>query len=249
VGVAALSKLKEQTNMPMANPDDNLVPVFEHYATEDPVKSAAEGRKIFNDQEIVRVRFPGSDANYVFPATAKASGWITDPMTGEQTQITYAEKFRKQYVQFRERTTQTKSGTPLDYIPFLTEGKRAELKALNIYTLEALAEVDGQPLKNLGMNGRDLKNKAIEYIAETKQGAPNIQLMEQLEQLKARNTILEEDAKFVSARQAAEAEFENMSIDQLREFINANTGHTPQGSINRKTLIRMAMDARPNKAA
>jgi hypothetical protein len=97
------------------------------------------------------------------------------------------------------------------------------------------------------MHGRDLKNKAIEYIAETKQGAPNLQLMEQLEQLKARNAILEEDAKFVSARQAAESEFENMSVDQLREFISANTGHTPQGSINRKTLIRMAMDARPQQ--
>jgi hypothetical protein len=99
------------------------------------------------------------------------------------------------------------------------------------------------------MFGRDLKNKAIEYIAESKQGAPNLQLMEQLEQLKARNAILEEDAKFVSQRQAAESEFENMSIDQLREFINANTGHMPQGSINRKTLIRMAMDARPQKVA
>jgi hypothetical protein len=233
--------------MPMANPDDALVPVFENYPQPDPVRSAAEGRPIFNDQEIVRVRFPGSDAVYVFPATAKASGWLTDPMTGEMTQITYAEKFRKQYMQFKERATQTKSGTLLDYIPFLTEGKRAELKALNIYTLEALAEVDGQPLKNLGMHGRDLKNKAIEYIAETKQGAPNLQLMEQLEQLKARNAILEEDAKFVSARQAAESEFENMSVDQLREFISANTGHTPQGSINRKTLIRMAMDARPQQ--
>jgi len=231
------------------DPDDALVPVFENYPQEDPVKSAAEGRKIFNDQEIVRVRFPGSDAVYVFPALAKASGWLTDPMTGEQTQITYAEKFRKQYLQFKERATQTKSGTILDHVPFLTEAKRSELKALNIYTLEALAEIDGQPLKNLGMFGRDLKNKAIEYIAETKQGAPNLQLMEQLEQLKARNAILEEDAKFTSQRQAAESEFENMSVDQLREFINANTGHTPQGSINRKTLIRMAMDARPQKVA
>jgi len=223
------------------------VPVFEHYAQPDPVKSAAEGRPIFNDQEIVRVRFPGSDACYVFPATAKASGWISDPLTGEMTQITYAEKFRKQYLQFKERATQTKSGTLLDYVPFLTESKRAELKALNIYTLEALAEVDGQPLKNLGMHGRDLKNKATEYIAETKQGAPSKELIEQLEALKARNAILEEDAKFVSQRQAAEAEFENMSVDQLREFITSNTGHTPQGTLNRKTLIRMAMDARPQQ--
>jgi hypothetical protein len=232
-----------------ANPDDSLVPTFRHLAIHNPIKSAAEGRPIYDDQEVCEVRFPGSDAWYVFPATAMSTQWLTDPVTGEQTQISYAERFRKQYQQFKERAQQTKSGTPLDYAPFLTEARRAELKALNIYTVEALAEVDGQPLKNLGMHGRELKNQAIEHIAETKQGAPSLELMAQLEQLKARNAVLEEDAKLLTKRQAMESEFENMSIDQLREFITANTGHTPQGTINRKTLVRMAMDARPDKAA
>ena len=50
---------------------------------------------------------------------------------------------------------------------FLTEARRAELRAQNIYTIEALAAIDGLELKNLGMDGRDLKNKAMEYLEES----------------------------------------------------------------------------------
>jgi hypothetical protein len=40
-----------------------------------------------------------------------------------------------------------------------------------------------------------------------------------------------------------------MTDDQLRDFIKAHSGHTPQGNVNRKTLLRMATDVRPHKAA
>ena len=67
------------------------------------------------------------------------SHWSDDPVTGEQTQVTYAERFQHQYRQFKTAAAQTKTGTPLDHAPFLTEGRRAELRAQNIYTVEALA--------------------------------------------------------------------------------------------------------------
>ncbi len=108
----------------------------------------------------------------MFPATA-FSHWEIDPQTGEQAKVTYAERFQRQYQQFKAHATQTKSGTPLAYAPFLTEARRAELRAQNIYTVEALAAIDGQELKNLGPGGRELKNAAMEYIEEAKARAPN----------------------------------------------------------------------------
>jgi hypothetical protein len=107
--------------------------------------------------------------------------------------------------------------------------------------VEALASVDGQELKNLGQGGRDLKNKAQEFIAESRQGAPNAALLAEVEALKARNAILEEDAK---VRQSEGGDpFENMTLDMLRDFIATNTGRAPHGSLNRKTLVRMATEA------
>ena len=36
------------------------------------------------------------------------------------------------------------------------------------------------------------------------------------------------------------AQFDDMTLEQLREYIKTNTGHAPHGSLNRKTLMRMA---------
>ena len=225
--------------MARRDPDEALVALFKNHASLNNAKSTQEGRPIFDDIEVVEIRSPGSKDFKVFPATA-FSHWETSPYTGEQSKVTYAERFRHQYQQFRSKSAQTKSGTPLEYVPFMTEGKRAEMRAQNIYTVEALAAIDGA----------ELKNAAMEYMAEPKSAAPNLQLQNELEQLRARNAILEEDLAGKKAREAnAESEFEGMQLDELREFITTNTGQAPHGSLNRKTLVRMANECRPDKAA
>jgi len=231
------------------DPDDALVPLFKTMARENKFKSLIEGRPIYEDIEVVEIRKPGSRDYSVHPAT-EVSHWQDDPNTGGQTQITYAERFAKQYRQFKQQATQTKVGTPLAQVPFLTEARRAELRALNVYTVEQLVAVDGQELKNLGVGGRDLKNKAIEYVEESKQAAPSMQMLSELEALRARAQLLEEDNALLKQRSTvAEAQFEDMGDEQLRDFIKSHMGHAPQGSLPRKVLVRMAMDARPAKVA
>ena len=228
------------------DPDENLVVTFKYQAMENAAESLKEGRPIFEDVEVCEIRAPGMKDWKVFPAHF-FSHWITDPFTGGQRQVTYSERFKHQYRQFREHAAQTKVGTPLDYAKFLTDARRAELRAVNVYTVEALAAVDGAELKNLGIGGRDLKNQAIAYLEETKSGASTKQIEVELEALRARNVILEEDvATLRSLKAKAEAEFAEMSDTQLKEFIAAHTGHTPLGNPNRKTLIRMASEARPD---
>ena len=232
--------------MPPRDPDENLVVTFRYHPEENAALSLKEGRPIFEDVEQCVIRAPGMSDIKVFPAHF-FSQWVTDPFTGGQRQVTYAERFKHQYRQFQEHAAQTKTGTPLDYARFLTDARRAELRAMNVYTVESLAAIEGAELKNIGMGGRDLKNQAAAYLEETKRGASNKQMEVELEALRARNVILEEDvATLRSLKAKAEAEFGEMSDTQLKEFIAAHTGHTPLGNPNRKTLIRMAMEARPN---
>jgi hypothetical protein len=40
-----------------------------------------------------------------------------------------------------------------------------------------------------------------------------------------------------------------MSLEQLRDYITTATGHAPIGSMNRKTLVRMAAEAQKQRAA
>ena len=240
--------------MPPRDPDETLVVLFRHLETQNDVKTLAEGRPVFDDIEVVEIRLPGSKDVKVFPATAMSTQWIRDPYSGSEHQITYAERFDHQYRQFKAKAAQTKSGTPLDYAPFLTAGRRAELRAQNIYTVEQLAAIEGTELKNLGPDGRGYKNQAVEYLAESKAGAPTLQMAAELEALRMRNAMLEEDAQRKAAHEAAkpraaEADFDDMTIDQLRDYVTTHTGHEPVGTFNHKQLKRLAIEAKTSKAA
>ena len=228
------------------DPDDGLVVLFKNLALQNEAKSLAEGRPIFDDQEVCEIRVPGARDVKVFPSNA-VSRWVIDPNTVAQHTQTYAERFKRQYWQFKEHAAQTKSGTPIEYVSFLSEARRAELRAQNVYTLESLADIEGAELKNLGPGGREMKNQAIELLAKSKSNAPELQMKAELEALRARNSILEEDARNKAKR--PENQFEDMTDAQLREFINLNTGQSPQGNISHKTLVRMAVEARPSKVA
>jgi hypothetical protein len=237
--------------MALRDPDDALVVVFRHNDYRNETKSLAEGRPIHEDVEVCEIRMPGAKDVKVFPATA-ISFWRDNPFTGEQTPVTYAERFAPQYRQFKMQLAQTKSGTPLDAAPFLTSARRAELRAQNVYTVEQLAAIDGQELKNLGPGGREFKNNAMAYLEESKASAPNLQMAAELEALRARNQVLEEDAKLLAARraQAAGDDFDEMTVEQLRDYITTHTGQAPVGSnLNHKSLKRLALEVKPSKAA
>ena len=229
------------------DPDELLVVTFKNLAVENPLKTMEAGRPIFDDVEHCFITAPGSHDIKVFPANTFAR-WVGTPFGGGQVKQSYAERFSHQYRQFKAHVAQTKSGTPLDHAPFLSEARRAELKAQNVYTVEALADIEGNELKNLGPGGRDMKNKALEYINESKLAAPTKQMLAELEALRARNAVLEEDVQ-VKKEYTVENEFNDMSDKQLRDFITTNTGQAPQGNLARKTLVRMAMDARPKEVA
>jgi hypothetical protein len=239
-----MTMLNAQTDYrPTPTSDAALVPLFKQLGVLNEAKTAKEGRPIYDDVEVVEIRAPGSRDVKVFPAQA-FSNWQIDPFTGLQRPVTYAERFKSQYNQFKEHAAQTMSGTPLQFAPFLTEGRRAELRALNIYTVEALAQVDGQELKNLGYGGRDMKNQAEAYLAKAATAAPDMQLKIENEALRARNAVLEEDRTILMAKAKVEQQFEDMPIEQLREYIVAHTGRPLQGNPSQKTLVRMAMEMR-----
>jgi hypothetical protein len=243
--------------MAVREPDDVAVVLFKHQSFKNEDKSLAEGREIHDDIEICEIRFPGAKDWKAFPATALSTQKIIDPYTGAEKQITYAERFRHQYMQFKAHAAQTKSGTPLDFAPFLTAARRAELRAQNVYTIEQLAAIDGQELKNLGPGGRGYKNNAEEYLAEAKAGAPNLQMAAELEALRARNAVLEGDAKIKAERAATaptptlptETDYDDMTIEQLREYIMAHTGIPPTGSLSHKSLKHLAQGIAKSKAA
>lgn len=214
-------------------------------------KTRKEGRPIYDDVEHVEIRHVG-DPKKINVAPAHES-FMRDRATGQW--ITYAEAYHRHYEAFKTGQAVRGSGTPLDKLPFLSEGRCAELRALNIHTAEALAGLEGANLAKLGMYGRSLKNQATEYITHAKDTALETRLQAENDDLKARLAVLEaalvENGGKAVPKEAYVAvnDFSGWGPDDLKAFIKERTGSAPKGQPSHATLVRMAEEANEKEAA
>lgn len=235
-------------------------------AVENQNKSRKEGRPVYDEREFVRIKFVG-DPKRIHVAPAHEKFW-RDPSTN--TWVSYAERYHKHYDAFKTGEAVKGSGTPLEELHFINVAKRAELKALNIHTAEALAQMDGAALARVGMYGRSLKTQAQAYLDSAAKTAPFSKLAEENAALVARIQALEAQmatgkpaapavsddamADRIEDAMAAEAEarvsrFNNWSDADLKAFIKDRTKKAPQGQPSHATLVRMAEEANQQEEA
>lgn len=240
----------------MAREESRIVATFENFPVLNESKSKDQGRPIFDDLEVVRIHMSGDRLQSpVFPADAEVPGGIEDE-DGMTRPGTYAEKYTKQYEQFKKGQRQTKSGTPIEALPFLTPAKQKELKGLNIFTAEALADMDGQPLKSLGQGGREWKNQARAYLDNaagsanvTKLASENEFLKSELERLRAEQSQYQNviETERVTSNLGYGTAIEGKTDEELKEYIKEKTGRRPQGNPSRLSLISMAQEVTTEK--
>jgi hypothetical protein len=242
---------------------------FKEEKEPNPAKTKEAGRPMFDDIERVSVQHVGDPKTWPWFNAHERSIYIRGP-GGEGSYKTYAENFYEHYKAFKEGLAKAQSGTPVEELPFLSSAKRAELKALNIHTAEALAQLEGTPLTRLGMGGREMKNQAQAYLDRAKEGAmdaklaaQNARLQDEIEKMReqlanvmeklsptARKKIeAEEEDEAASVFEEDEAPavensvFEHWSDDDLRAFIKDKTGTGVRGQPAHKTLVAMADEA------
>ena len=151
-------------------------------------KSEEEGRPIFDDIEMVKIRLVGDTSSvHVAPANDQSSAY--DPETGHR--LTYAELYPRHYEAFKQGQELIGSGTPLTQVTFLSAAKADELKALNVVTVEQLAELDGANLQRLGMGARALKDQATAYLQRASNAVDVGKLASENEALRDRLAALE----------------------------------------------------------
>lgn len=136
--------------------------VFWNDAALNPSKSDVAGRPIFDDIEMYELRFPGNNLTI-----------ITERVTDVQRQ-----RWPRQYEAFKKSGSFAVgvSGTPLEQWPFVSRAQIAELKALNILTVEMLEQVDDNGIARIGTGARKLVECARAWLAEARDGAATMQL-------------------------------------------------------------------------
>lgn len=232
--------------------DSLITPVFKTEAVQDMEASKKAGRPIFVDKELVEVHIAG-DRDYR-PVFGALDFWKHI----DGIAVTYAERWSEQYQLFKEGKSQITAGTPVDELPFLNAAKRAELKALRIYTAETLAALDGKNLKTLGLGGRELKDQAQAYLDRATGSAKVVELAQenaaikaQMEELRAQLAEMNRPAPVVETEgeEAIPDEFDGWDADSLKGFIQELTGKRPVGNPSIETLKRMAGEAQQKAAA
>ncbi len=207
-------------------------------------KSAVEGRPIYDDIELVRIRFAG-DKHNVFVAPAHEGGSLRDPVTNRR--LTYAEQFPDHYKAFREKSVYRGSGTPLSELPFLTEAKRRELNDANIFNAESLAGLDGSLLQKLGMGARELKNKAAAYLQSASGNADIVKMAAENAELRDRLEALEKMLSAGTAEPRGEepapdtvSPFADWDDETITLWIVEQGGEKPHHNCSHETLVKKA---------
>lgn len=213
---------------------------------------------LFRDEEYVELKFRG-DAKSVNVAPAHDRAFLNREPDGP-SHWSYAEFYHEQYDAFKAGEAQRASGafTPLEMMTDLSPSLLASLKAKNIHSIEALAEIEPQHLRGFGTNGQALRTKAEDYIEAAKQRFDtsalmdeNVKMRAEIEQLRSLVTASDpvtDDAPGNAGHSEFAAEFESWSNDALRSFITDQTGEEPSKNIGGPILKKMAAKVAAEKA-
>lgn len=150
-----------------------VFPRFFVSARHNPAKSNIEGRAVYDDIEQVEITVAGDTRTVVV----------------EKVREEHKERWALAYKAFKEGRELALDGTPLEAWALLTPAQVAEYKAINIRTVEALANLDDGKLNSLGTGGRTIRDRAKAFLDSAAGSAPAIKALAEVEDLKAQLAV------------------------------------------------------------
>lgn len=180
---------------PLMKADDgNVIQVYWD-TKKNEYASSQEGRPVFDKVQIVRVISPGARNQEVLHE-AKRVDWRNQ----EHSDPRIVERFGKFIEAFeRNGASPDLQGTPLTAWSRLDVRQIAELRAVNVHTIEALSAVPDGALANLGMGARDLREAARRFLEAAKGEAPIAKLEAENRDLRDRIAQLESTVQALQA--------------------------------------------------
>lgn len=218
----------------MAQPAENvsITPVFYTEVVEDVNASRLAGRPVMVEEDRVEYRIAGNrNFNPHFLAHE-----FHEKVNGEE--ITHAMRFSDEYKRFKETGGNLSRGTPLENLPGLTPVQKSTLKALSVFSIEALANLEGRDLKNLGPGGHEMKQAAQKFLDVGSGRVDMSKMLSEFAALKAQNDEL---SRIVQAGRPEPVEIRaepNADLDDFIERVEETVAKTEQ-SHNFENLVEM----------
>lgn len=184
--------------------DAGLWVEFHRKAIQNNFKSTEAGRPIFDEFDYVDIVIPGGKTKVSRKAT-------------EQDK----ERFKAHWALYQAKqngaTGDAVIGTPLDQWPALSTSQVHEMRAMGIRTVDQIANLNDQGIQAIGMGGRELKAKAVAFLASASGNA-------EFESLAAENERLSEQL----ALQKKQMDDMAARVEALTRQMSATTQIVPQ---------------------
>lgn len=162
--------------------DKGLYVEFEKRPVHMEADSLKEGRPIYKDVDFINIMIPGDRTkNVVRPVSDN------DKL-----------RFPSQWKAFENQEKAVISGTPITEWGILTKSQALEFKAMNIHTVEQMAEISDTALEGLGLGAREYREKAKLFISKATDGAALMALQTKYDNLQKDFLSLQEQLKNIN---------------------------------------------------
>lgn len=185
---------------------------------ESKAKSLEAGRPIYDNIEMVSIINPGSRDEFI-----------------KKVDDSVKAKYGLQYERWKKTQEQPTDGTPLELVPFLNPGQIREYRAININSLEHLAQLSDAMVQKIGMGGAETVRKAKAYLESAKGSAETQRLTARILELERENARLKENIIQVNARY--EAAMQGLPAPITNGLVPS--GQVAPGSIDMHALAAM----------
>lgn len=218
----------------------------------DEKATAEAGAPRFRTVEMVRITWAADTKRELCaPATDYSDRYDINPDRSRR-RLTWIEAFPAQYERFRKGQDQRPEGVPLGQMFTLTPARRRELEALNIWTVEQLASLEGSLLARVGMDGRKLKQAAQDLLKSLAGQASDIRLQAEIEKRDAEMAELRKQLEALTRQRhrapavadedeepAGPNPFESFDDDDIRNWLK-DSGAPVDGRWGRTKLLAEA---------
>jgi len=179
---------------------------FEKRAIEDRTKSIANGHYTTVDQDFAVIT-PHGTSDEIPRVVKDWFGYLDEQARANRVPIKFVEYYKECYERWKKGEEAPLNGIPIKEWPPLSPSERANLIAIRVYTVEDLANANEDTLRQIGMGGRAMQQKAENWLkSATDQG----KLAEEMSALQVENKRL-----------AATAARQEKMIDKLNADMQA----------------------------
>lgn len=211
--------------------------MFERTAVEDREKSVESGRFVAKDIDYAIITPMGSK-DRIPRLVHEWFPYLEEQVRQERFPGAWLDAYKKAYERWKTDQQAPDEGTSILHWPPASPAMVKNMLQWNVRTVEDLAAANEETLGRLGMGARDLKRRAVEWLASAsaigKSSEQTSALKAQIEAQEAQNAALRETVSLLQAQVTA---LQNMGgqvpqpiVDDASELFDATPTAVPKGA-------------------